>query len=999
MATARGRGILAVVVSASLLAVGAGVGLVVGDALGIRTEASAQMTPAPPDVPEIAPSVPPPRIGGVDLPPGPRFEAALDELLDAVADAPERAGEISLTVSVAADASATDDAYEVVEVDGGLSVRAPSEAGAVRGVYDLAAAVRAGRDLRGEVGAHAASALPLRMVDLGAVGVAVDPSQWADGTDYSHVSRAFDDVYLAEEPYIDGDALSDAYVEWDEFLRHSLANGYNAVAWPGFVEYATFDGVYADGDPHLARAAALTDAFGPFWDHAAELGVKVFLRTDMPTLSPELEASFVDRFGSLDTENPALWQVYADALDALYAAQPALSGILIRIGEGGSIYQEPGWDYYSAIAVRTPEAVRTMLETYAAQAEASGREVIFRTWSVGIGDVGDMHTDADSYRAVLDGVDSPALIVSTKYTLGDFYSWLPLNDTLAVGDQRRIVEFQSRREFEAFGSFANDLGPEYQWALQTLLAENPRIEGVWTWTQDGGPWRAGPLSLYLKAGFWQLSELNTLTAAALARDPDADVGEVTAAWAREYFSDDPATLTAIVEAMALSRDAVRQGLYLEPFAEERAFAIGLEPPPQMWLFEWDILTGDTATLDVLYTIIGRDRVDETIARGGEAVETADRMKTLVEATDAATWRDPSLRESFTTTLAYEADTLRLLSAYREVFLRQAEWHDTLSPDVHAQWQQARDAYAALAEEHLAQYDGDLDHPAWNLTAAQLGVDRADRDLPMAWAARVLLVLGAAWVLIGMFAARTRLVRRPGAAAARATWLGSTRPWRARESTLGLLPLDRWLLFLVPGGLLVATRLVQTSFLSWTHPALVFAAWIAFAVVVRLIVGRRSPWPVMAAVGGVVVLRCLVALAALSFTGPGGYWFAFWTEPALRVVYIAVAFALFVWLFVAAGWALSAQFGARRSWGAVLAGVGAGLAVPALAVAAVGLERALTIWNDQVGLLPWGLARILGITTYLEIPDASALVAGVFGLIVCAAGVLLALPWRRARVET
>ena len=163
-------------------------------------------------------------------------------------------------------------------------------------------------------------------------------------------------------------------------------------------------------------------------------------------------------------------------------------------------------------------------------------------------------------------------------------------------------------------------------------------------------------------------------------------------------------------------------------------------------------------------------------------------------------------------------------------------------------------------------------------------------------------------------------------------------------------------------------------------------------------GRHSPWPVMAAVGGVVVLRCLVALAALSLTGPGGYWFAFWTEPALRVAYIAVAFALFVWLFVAAGWALSAQFGARRSWGAVLAGAGAGLAVPALAVAAVGLERALTIWNDQVGLLPWGLARILGITTYLEIPDASALVVGVFGLVVCAVGVLLALPWRRARVE-
>ena len=35
---------------------------------------------------------------------------------------------------------------------------------------------------------------------------------------------------------------------------------------------------------------------------------------------------------------------------------------------------------------------------------------------------------------------------------------------------------------------------------------------------------------------------------------------------------------------------------------------------------------------------------------------------------------------------------------------------------------------------------------------------------------------------------------------------------------------------------------------------------------------------IAAVGGVVVLRCIVTLFALSFSGPGGYWFAFWTEP-------------------------------------------------------------------------------------------------------------------------
>ena len=54
MTTARRRGILAVVTAIILLALGAGVAFAVGDALGIRTEPSAQMEPQAPVVPAVA---------------------------------------------------------------------------------------------------------------------------------------------------------------------------------------------------------------------------------------------------------------------------------------------------------------------------------------------------------------------------------------------------------------------------------------------------------------------------------------------------------------------------------------------------------------------------------------------------------------------------------------------------------------------------------------------------------------------------------------------------------------------------------------------------------------------------------------------------------------------------------------------------------------------------------------------------------------------------------
>lgn len=1002
MTMATRRGILAVVASVVLVGLGLGLGVVVGDALGIRTEPAAQMQPAAPTEPDLGEPAPAPRWTTVDAPEGLRFDAAIDSLLEATAAASARQGDTSLTVT-AGDGDEADDTYRLAGTPDALRIEAASVTGAVRGIYDLAYQVRTAQPVAEHLGEEIISRLPFRMVDMGAVGVEPDPAAWEPGTNYSHASEAFAQVLLPEAPYIDEAALAEAYADFDEFVRHSLENGYNAVAFPGFIEFVAFDEVaegevYTPGDEHRAQAIALRDAFGPFWQHADDLGMDVFLRTDMLTLTTPLEDYLTDTFGSLDTENPALWDVYAAGLDELYAAEPALDGILIRIGEAGEVYDVESWDYYSQLAVRTPEAVRAMLTTLSAQAEASDREVIFRTWSVGVGAVGDMHTNPASYEEVLGGIDSPALIVSTKYTLGDFYSWLPLNDTLEQGEQRRIVEFQSRREFENFGAFPNDLGREYQYALQTLLAANPHIEGVWVWTQDGGPWRAGPMTLYLKAGFWQLYELDTVVASALARDPDTDVADVTAGWARQWFSDVPATVSAIVEAMALSREAIEQGMYIEAFADKRVFAIGLEPPPMMWIFEWDILTGDSAVLDVLYAIsrdATGDDIESVIAGGEVAVQTATNMRDLVAATDAATWRDPGMRDAFVGTLDYELDVLRMLGAYRAMILHQGEWHDTLSPESYAQWDADRARYEQLAAEHLEKYEGNIDFPAFNLTAAQLGVERAERDLAMAWMARVLLFLAVAWVVIGMLAARTRLVRRPGAAAARASWVASTRPWRARESTLGMLDLDRWLLLIIPAALLVATRAVQTSFLSWTHLVVVLGAWAVFALVVRLLVGRRSPWPVIAAVGGVVVLRCIVTLFALSFSGPGGYWFAFWTEPDLRTVYIGIAFALFVWVFVAAGWAMSAQVGARRATGYVLAAIGAALAIPAAIIGAVGLETALSLWNDQMGLLPWGLARILGITTYLEIPPETPWIAAAFGGVLFVVGMLLTLPWRRA----
>lgn len=261
------------------------------------------------------------------------------------------------------------------------------------------------------------------------------------------------------------------------------------------------------------------------------------------------------------------------------------------------------------------------------------------------------------------------------------------------------------------------------------------------------------------------------------------------------------------------------------------------------------------------------------------------------------------------------------------------------------------------------------------------------DAVHVWPARILLVLTLAWIVIGIISARTSLVGRPGASAARASWIASCRPWRARESSLGMLELDRVLLLVIPGGMLAVTRVLQSSEGAIAQLAVTLGGWVVFVVVAELWMQRRSPWALIAAVAGVVVLRCTLTLLPLSFGFPYG-------EGVTRI-YMALSTAGFLWTFVAAAWSLFPRFGPRRGVGIVMAAAGAGLAVTCTVIGLIGPTRVLEGWIDHVSPLPWGLVRLLGVADILGAVTTVVWWLALAGLILGAIGVVLALP-RRVR---
>lgn len=928
-----------------------------------------------------APTVGQVRLAGEDEA-SPRVRLAAEAFQKAVDDSGAQA-EGTLTVRTGADLEEGAEAYRATSDGSDIRLEAADAAGAAAGLYQLADRVRTARPLLtpGEDGAVQRPDLSLRLVDKGAAGVPGTAADWRAGEEYSHNSGQFADAILSDAPFVDTEALAEDAEQFRTYVDHQLARGYNGIVMPGFLEYVTFDR-FGDGeeiypnatDPHVARAHAMREHFGPMWKYAHDAGMKVYLVTDMLALSTPLQ-DYLEEHG-LDAEDPELWEIYAAGLEELLAEMPYVEGLMIRIGEGGQIYQLSGWDYWSQIAVTTPTGVEAMLDAFTTVAERQDREIIFRTWSVGVGAVGDLHTNPASYEEVLEDVHSDALIVSTKHVAGDFYSFLPLNPTLEVGDHRRIVEMQSRREFEGFGALPNDLAPAYSAALDRLIDANPNIEGVWSWSQEGGPIHAGPRTLYLREGFWQLWDLNSYAASRLAWDTSADPGEITADWARETFTSDPATVRAIGEAMALSRQAVLDGLYIEPFAENQVRALGLEIPPQTWLFEWDIVTGDTAVLSSIYAI-SKDRLDEAAEGGQDAIETAESMRRIIAGTDPATWREPAHRAELLASIDYEINLFRVLDDYRAMTMYHAEWLDTGSSESRERWESARTAFEKSRSAHVSTYGDDQARPAFQFAAADIGAKRADRDPAMAWLARGLLVLSLAGLL---------LVRPLRTAV--------TRPWRLGH-VLRERPARRWeraVVLVLPLVVLVLGRLTLTWFAAPAHLAVTVGAWVLFALALRLLIGRRDAFALWTVIGAVVLVRSVILMAALANRGPGRYWYLFWTEPGPRTFYITVAFAAFCLLFVATALALRSAYGFTRrgAVGRVLIAAGVPVVLGGVGVAMMGTERALTVWNDQMALIPWGLSRILGITVHLGIPTSLPWFAAGCGAAAALVGVALTL---------
>jgi len=828
-------------------------------------------------------------------------------------------------------------------------------------------------------------AFQYRLVDSGAVGIMPDRTDW--GNDYSHHSRAFQDALLPRPPYIDEVAFRRIRNEFREYLHRMISYGFNGIIIDGFLEFICFDHlgdgrkVYDHRSEYRSRNLVLGEKFGELFSYARDRGMKVVLKTDMVALTQPLERYFLRKFGSIDVTSEAFWRVYRIGLDELFTKFPSLEGIMIRIGEAGSVYNPERGHYYSKLLVTTDDALQTMIKQLLPAAEKHDRRLFFRTWSVGVGEIGDMHVNPDTYRRVLRDIGSNHLVVSTKYGQGDFYSYIPFNPTFEAGAQNRLIEFQARREFEGFMAFPNYVGPLHQSALQYLAKKNDRIDGIWLWTQNGGPLRTGPLLLYPFHGFWQLTDINVYATGRLSWNPGDDLNRITDTWIGKNWSSDPQVVGRIRRLMYLSREAVLKGLYIGELSRKRIEVIGLDPPTTIWF--WDIVSGSNSVLSVAY-LLCRDRIEEMIAEGFEATAKVRQMKELASGIDMGKLRDRALHVKLLQSLDYEENLFETLAWYRKSFLRFYQWLDRGDRDAYREWEEAGARFHVVKKEHLGKYGKNLDFPAYNFFAADIGMTLLQRNEGMKWVARVIFAVTLALILTGL----SGLLPGDRGSGLRVIAMTLIQPWKSvgMPDTVSVR-----LYALLPTALILFTVLAFTSFNSFYFTSLILLSLIMFTVSLLIIPRTGSPLSLrIAAYTAPLLLPVIIMTGFLSIGGPQYFWYRSWTNSIFSTVFLSLLLFSLLYIFFAEYAIIRSLHSLRApaAAGALLIASGIPIILCGLTLIIFGSDTVLDTINRELAILPLSLSIVLGMTKQLNIHPHFPLFLSITGMTAATVGIVM-----------
>lgn len=339
-------------------------------------------------------------------------------------------------------------------------------------------------------------------------------------------------------------------------------------------------------------------------------------------------------------------QFFTQTIEQVIADFPEIDGIILRIGENDG--QDVSDAFLSTLTLRTPQQANHLLHTLLPLFEQRKKTLIFRTWTVGAYAIGDLIWNSKTYDAVFSDITSDALIISMKYGDTDFMRHLALNPLLLHGPHKKIVELQTRREWEGMGTMASFVGWDYMEYLQQLHT-NDSVVGIHVWCQTGGWAKAAwsNITYGQNSSFW--NELNTEITIAITRH-GASVEAAIESFCKARGITDVASFT---ELLTLSEIAIKNGLYVADIATRPLYFRRTRIPPLLWI-TWDKIHLPAIVISIHQLLLTRS--NHFIADGDEAVRASKQMADIAHTI--------ALPKPVITSLHFQHDTLDILATLR-----------------------------------------------------------------------------------------------------------------------------------------------------------------------------------------------------------------------------------------------------------------------------------------------------------------------------------------------
>lgn len=378
-----------------------------------------------------------------------------------------------------------------------------------------------------------------------------------------------------------------------------------------------YNGITLDDLPHLgdhpdyapetrALVAGYREEFRELFRIAREEGLHVYLTMDIMTFAPGTEERLL-------REKRRMRDFLVELVEGFFLDFPEVAGVVFRIGESDGLDVKE--HFRSRLVLKNPAMVNRWLKALLPVFERHGRRCIFRTWTVGAHKVGDLIWREATLERTLAGIRSPALVLSMKYGESDFFRYLSLNRNFFVTETPKIVELQTRREYEGCGEYPSFVGHDYE-QIAIELREAPNVVGISVWCQTGGwtPFRR--LAFLEESAVW--TEINTFVTLRLFKH-----GELV----EEALSHLPDTGNPAVvsELLRLSEEVVTELLYLPDFARRRLYFRRVRIPPLVGVYWHHIFVAHSLKKMLNHFV---EDGEGSIRAGYAAMAKIRRMRTL-----------------------------------------------------------------------------------------------------------------------------------------------------------------------------------------------------------------------------------------------------------------------------------------------------------------------------------------------------------------------------------